>query len=208
MAFLRKELDDLKNRLVSTSATTIASLETHEVGLKDSHGVIHTFHRHTKQKWTDDRHRDSVIKSYVDRLRDKDVEPSYNNLEKLGFGRGTYTDYKNGRPVGNLSGTTNEKKQGSVKHQDTPEPDGDRALQSGGVSSVILPVGTKVISNTNPDQSENTIRQKLKRDNEFFGEQNVLENADDCKDGVILHGKRFKTDKGTTLIRDICEDER
>ena len=47
----------------------------------------------------------------------------------------------------------------------------------------------------------------LKRAYETFGEPNVIETADDCE-GTVLKKQKIVTSKGTTIIRDVCMDER
>jgi len=85
----------------------------------------------------------------------------------------------------------------------------DRALQVDGPKSTAdLPVGTKVIAVTNQKASDNSKRQAVKRNQEVFGSENVIESAADCEGGIVVKNKKIKTSKGTTLTRDVCEENR
>ena len=84
----------------------------------------------------------------------------------------------------------------------------DRALRNAEPSTAQLDVGTKVIAITNPNATENAKRQQLKRARDTFGDENVIETAEDCKDGEILKKQKVKTNKGTTIVRDLCVDDR
>ncbi len=71
-----------------------------------------------------------------------------------------------------------------------------------------LPVGSRVIAVPSPKASVDTKKQQLKRASDTFGEANVIESAEDCDEGHINKKQKITTSKGTTLIRDICEEKR
>ena len=197
LQFLRSEVAELKKLLSSTSAAAVATLETGEVGLVNQNGVVHTFTKHSRTKWTDDRHRDSIIMGYVEQLKAKKVKASFSNLEALGFGRGTYAAYRSGK---------------GRQYQPIAAPPAiirDRALQGDGPKATAeLPPGSKVIAITNDRASENAKRQAIKRNIEVFGSENVIESVADCEGGTIIPNKKIKTTKGTVLTRDVCEENR
>ena len=160
---------------------------------------IQTFTKHVKRKWSSPQDRDATVKRFYDQLKEKDVPTTSANLLKLGIGRGTISAYKK------RDGGINEQKDDSSDDSGVIR---DRALRNAVQSTAQLDVGTKVIAITNPNATENTKRQQLKRARDTFGDENVIETAEDCKHGEILKKQKVKTNKGTTIVRDLCVDDR
>ena len=167
---------------------------------------IQTFTKHVKRKWSSPQDRDATVKRFYDQLimKEKDVPTTSANLLKLGIGRGTISAYKK------RDGGINEQKDSSddSKGEDVPVIIRDRALRDPVQSTAQLNVGTKVIAITNPNATENAKRQQLKRARDTFGDENVIATAEDCKHGEILKKQKVKTNKGTTITRDLCIEDR
>ena len=192
----KQKLEELLEMINTKSAVSIAEMDTDQVGLIDQDGEMHTFTRHVKRKWKSERDRDETVKRIFDKLREKGVSTTAKNLALMGIGRGTLTAYK--------------KRTNDSDHDEdvaVPTPIVDRPLRDNPVSKAILPVGTSVIANPNLSASANTKKQQLKRDRATFGDENVIETPDDCL-GEIKKKQKVKTDKGSTLVRDLCIDER
>ena len=87
----------------------------------------------------------------------------------------------------------------------------DRSLREG-TSKIVegqLEPGSKIIANTNKKVSDNAKKQQIKRARETFGEDKVIENMDKCNnDTNEIVTKKLKTDKGTTLTREVCQPKR
>jgi hypothetical protein len=66
-----------------------------------------------------------------------------------------------------------------------------------------LDPGGTVIAVTDETASENTRRQRLKRDRAAFGETRVIETAQDC-DGEVKKKQKVQTNRGATIERDLC----
>jgi hypothetical protein len=132
------------------------------------------------------------MKRYIDMLKEVGVKPTYNIMEKLGFGRGTYNAYRSRTQHATLEEAPSNT---IIK---------DRALASdSGKSTAVLPVGTTVIAKQGA--TDNAKKQSLKRDRAMFGKDNVVE---ECTGGTIVKSQKIKTSKGTTVIRDVCLDDR
>jgi hypothetical protein len=116
----------------------------------------------------------------------------------LKIGSGTYNDYKKRTPL----------RKGGIKEENIePEPVVVKELQEKEIATATLPVGNKVVAITNPKATDNAKKQQLKRAYETFGRDNVIDTLDVCE-GTVMKKQKIVTSKGTTLVRDVCVDDR
>jgi hypothetical protein len=199
--FLKKEFAELKELL--RTQNTVAKVETQSgyVGIKDRDGVVQHFVKHSKRAWTSTEDRDKTILGFINQLIDKNVEVTPTAVTSMAIGGGSYNDYRNNKPVESKKAKLNRGK--TKPEQEVPI----KALREKTIATATLPVGSRVIAITNPKSSDNAKKQQLKRAYDTFGEDNVIETAEDCK-GTMLKKQKVTTNKGTVLIRDICVDDR
>ena len=166
-------------------------------------GSIAFIEKHIKRKFKNMKDRDDTLAALKKSLVDARVAGSAQNMGKLGVGRGTYIDWTNRVFRTKKTSTASS----NMSDDEEAPPTVDRALQSGVTTTVELPSGTHVIANPNPKQVAGTKKQQLKRAYEAYGEDNVIENADDCEDGQVSK-KKFKTNKGQERELLVCEENR
>jgi hypothetical protein len=135
----------------------------------------------------------------INQLKEKNITPTIGIMAMLKIGSGTYNDYKKRTPL-RKSGIKEEK----IEPAETVVVN---ALKEKETATATLPVGNKVVAITNPKATENAKKQQLKRAYETFGRGNVIDTLDVCE-GTVLKKQKITTSKGTTIIRDVCVDDR
>jgi hypothetical protein len=192
--------------MVNAQAGVVAPVPAGMAVLTDVHGEEHTIPRRTADDISkDSKHNthnlDVSFNRFVGILQNKNIPINERTMKKVGFGSRKYT----AQTVYNSR--TKERREPVPVQPEVVQNDviNDRALQvDGPASTAVLPPGAKVIAVMDENASENAKRQALKRNRAVFGEENVIETAEDCEDGTVVKGKKLKTSKGTTLTRDLC----
>jgi hypothetical protein len=185
---LQRQINELQN---PPPVAVRAALST-TVEIKDEDGVFHVFKRHEATNWKNAEHRNQVLGGYADQLTEANIPVTKANLMKFGLGG-----------VVVQSHLTHRRNAPLVADPEPVQIIRDRALRPGGIATAVMPPETRVIAVTDPDASENTKRQQIKRARESFGLANIIETAEDCN-GQVLKKQKIKTSKGTTVLRDIC----
>ena len=167
-------------------------------------GEVVILDRHRKRKFKDQKDRDETFLRLKRTLVAAGLHPGSVNMGLLGIGRGSYLDWTNSvfRPTKSPASKPMEDDQ-----PQEPVVIQDRALASAAPITVELPVGTRVIANPNPKQAAGTKKQQLKRALEAYGEDSVIEDAEECTDGTVKKQK-FKTNKGTERELLVCVENR
>jgi hypothetical protein len=179
--------------------------------LKDPVGVFHQLRltRRPGTPWASTRHRDETIDGYAAQMKKLNIPITGASMKKMGISQKAWEPYKAGLPIANeRNGEGGGVTEGKGKDEQPPDElpvlvMKDRALRPGGITTVILPIGSKVIANTDTTSSANAQKQRLKRAVETFGPDNVIESSADCT-GVVMKKQKLTTSKGTTLVRDLC----
>jgi hypothetical protein len=201
-AFLESEMKELKTMFSEFKTAKRENVDSNLVLFTNEAKETVYLTKRAKTNFKSTADRDSAVKTVIDELKKNKITPTVQNVTAMGVGRQTFADYKKRKGL--------EKKKDAAVETEAAAVAGvinDRALKPGGVSTAELPVGSKVIAVTNPKASDNTKKQQMKRAIETFGEENVIKSAEDCS-GQINKKQKITTSKGTTLVRDVCEDKR
>ena len=203
-AHLTTQFEALRE-MVNAQAGVVVPIPADMAELTDVHGQKHTIPKRTADDINkDSKHNthnlDVSFNKFVGILQNKNIPINEVNMKKVGFGSRKY------KAQTVYNSRTKERREPVPVQPEVVQNDmiNDRALrQDGPASTAVLPPGAKVIAVTDENASENAKRQALKRNRAVFGDENVIETADDCG-GTVLKAKKLKTSKGTTLTRDLC----
>ena len=197
------------NALVAEDAGNLA-----EVSFRKKDGTIVTLRKHKRRrKYYSKAERDEAVKMVYDRLSEHGIAHTSANLLKMGVGRGTHNNYKRDnnlaepaaqpRPIEPVAEPERRGRPPAAVEDKTvavlPEPK----------KTIELQPGVKVIAKQAKETQKlkgaalaKRNREYLKRDQEKFGVDNVIESADDC-DGEILKKQKL----GPKLERDECVEK-
>jgi len=209
---MQNQIDDLKKNIQNKNAIDLVLKDSMLIAFVDRQGENVTIRKRQKRTYKSTSDRDTEIQLYKTKLLDSNVEVSISNLQRLGFSKNTINDFSKRKPI--IRKKKKEKSETFIpieEEKTTKTMINDRSLREG-TSKIVegqLEPGSKIIANTNKKVSDNAKKQQIKRARETFGEDKVIENIDECNnDTNEILTKKLKTDKGTTLTREICQPKR
>jgi len=185
---LQKTVYDLQETLSQKTIEAPLVQNKAQQGFVRPNGTIVVLDKHKKRKFKDQKDRDQTFLDLKNKLVAAGLHPGSVNMGLLGIGRGSYLDWTN-----RVFRPTKSPASKPMKDDDEPQEPAviqDRALASAAPTTIDLPVGTRVIANPNPKQAAGTKKQQLKRALEAYGEDSVIENAEDCEDGTSRKSSR------------------
>ena len=136
-------------------------------------------------------HRNIIMDNYKAKLLSLGLKVDSDTImTRVGFSKDTVTDWRKGLDIGS---TRNKPTKSQLAVAVAPKP----------VLHVDLPQDAQIItSSTGTENSQNMAR---KRNIDLVGEENVV-TAEECEEEGRWIKKKVKlhTDKGTTIVRDLC----
>ena len=150
MSDMQKQIDELK-KMILNQAEAASSDDRLMIAFTNRSGEQVTIRKRTKRNFKSTDDRDREIQSFVEKLTDRDIEPSKTNLQKLGFGKNILTKWQKRVPQKLPSAAAPAA--ASPPAPASPASLQDRALQASVVLPGELEVGSKVIAVKNPEKA-------------------------------------------------------